>query len=93
MEEDNQDFVDWMKEIQRSDQPEIEKLKAYFGQVTSKIVEVARGEIDLAHALQDRDELVKQQIKMETIRTARAIFAQGYQIATGRTAWDEQDRG
>lgn len=48
-------------------------------------------EIELAKAMQDRESLVKQQIKMETIRTAREIFAQGYQIATGTKAWDEQD--
>jgi hypothetical protein len=90
--EDGQDISDWIREIQRSDQPEIDKLREYFGQITGKIVEYARQEIDLAGAMQDRDELVKQQIKMETIRTARGIFAQGYQIATGRKAWDEQDR-
>ena len=87
--EDSQDFSDWIREIQRSDQPEVEKLKEYFGQITSKIVQYARQEIDLAGAMQDRDELVKHQIKMETIRTAREIFARGYQVATGRKAWDE----
>jgi len=89
--EDSQDFSDWIREIQRSDQAEIDKLKEYFGEVTSRIVEYARQEIDLAGAMQDRDELVKQQIKRETVRTAREIFARGYQIATGRKAWDEQD--
>jgi hypothetical protein len=93
MTEESQDFSDWIREIQHSDQPEIDKLKAYFGQITSKIVQYARQEIDLAGAMQDRDELVKQQIKMETVKTAREIFARGYQIATGRKAWDEQDRG
>ncbi len=89
MTQDSPDFSDWIRELRRSDQPEIDKLKEYFGQITSKIVEYAREEIDLAGAMQDRDEVVKQQIKMETIRTAREIFARGYQIATGRAAWDE----
>lgn len=92
MMEEGQEFSDWIREIRRSEQPEIDKLKEYFGQITSRIVEYARQEIDLAGAMQDRDELVKQQIKMETIRTAREIFARGYQIATGRKAWDEQEQ-
>ena len=39
-----------------------------------------------------RESLVKVQIKMETIKTAREIFGRGYQIATGKKAWDEQDK-
>jgi hypothetical protein len=91
--EDSQEFSDWVREILHSDQAEIDKLREYFGQITSRIIQYARQEIDLAGAMQDRDELVKQQIKMETFRTAREIFARGYQIATGRKAWDGQDRG
>jgi hypothetical protein len=90
--EDGHEFSDWIRDIGQSDQPEIDKLKEYFGQITGKIIEYARQEIDLARAMQDRDELVKQQIKMETIKTARGIFDRGYQIATGRKAWDDQDR-
>ena len=90
--ESEQDIFDWIREIEGSDQPEIDKLKAFFGQITEKIVEFAEKEIELAKAMQDRESLVKQQIKMETIRTARGIFARGYQIATGRKAWDEQDK-
>ena len=91
MMEDNQDFPDWVRQIQRSDEPEIDKLREFFGRVTCQIVEYAEREIELARAMQDRDEMVKQQIKRETIKTARALFARGYQIATGRRAWDEQD--
>ena len=91
MMEDNQDFPGWIRQIQRSDGPEIDKLSEFFGRVTGQIVEDAEREIELARAMQDRDEIVKQQIKRETIKTARALFARGYQIATGRRAWDEQD--
>jgi len=92
MMEDNPGIFNWIREIQRSDQPEVDKLKEFFGQVTAQIVQYAEREIELARAMQDRESLVKQQIKMETIKTARGIFARGYQIATGRTAWDEQDK-
>ena len=87
--EENQDFFDWIREIQRSDQPEIDKLKAVFGHITAWIIEFADKEIELARAMQDDETLVKVQVKMETMKTARRIFGRGYQIATGKKAWDE----
>ena len=89
--ENDQDIFDWIHEIQHSDQPEVDKLKAFFDRITLQIVKYADKEIELAKAMQDRQAVIKQQIKMETIKTAREIFGQGYQIATGRKAWDEQD--
>ena len=85
------DIFDWIREIQRSERPEIDKLAEFFGQITTQIIGFAEKEIELARAMQDRESLIKQQIKMETIKTARRIFARGYQIATGRTAWDDSD--
>lgn len=89
--EERQEFSDWIREIQRSDQPEVDKLRDFFERVTAQIVAYGNEEIELAMAMQDREALVKQQIKVATIKTARAIFARGYQIATGRRAWHEQN--
>ena len=89
--QESRDFSDWIREIQHSDQPEIDKLKAVFGRITTQIVEFAEQEIELARAIQDDEALVKHQVKMETIKTARKIFDRGYQIATGKRAWDEPD--
>ena len=90
--ENDQDFSDWIREVQHSDQPEIDKLKAVFGYITAWIIEFADKEIELARAMQDDETLVKVQVKMETMKTARRIFGRGYQIATGKRAWDEQDQ-
>jgi hypothetical protein len=90
--EESTDFFDWVREIQRSDAPEIDKLTAFFGRITTQIVDYGEKEIEAARALHDRETLVKVQIKMETMKTARAIFNRGYQVATGRMAWDEQDK-
>ena len=89
--QDSQEYSDWIREIQRSDLPGIDKLKAVFGRTTAQIVEYAEKEIELARAMQDDETLVKVQVKMETIKTARKIFGRGYLIATGRKAWDEPD--
>ncbi len=86
------DYYDWVREIQRSDQPEIDKLKAFFGQTTAKIIEFAEKEIELARAMQDRESVVKHQIKMETVKSAREIFGRGYQFVTGKKAWHDQDK-
>jgi len=90
--EDDEDIFDWIRDIKRSDQPEIDTLKEFFGRVTARILEYGEKEVELARAMQDHGSLVEVQIKMETIKTARKISARGYEIATGRTAWDEQDR-
>jgi hypothetical protein len=92
MMETNPDIFDWIREIQGSEQPEVDKVRAFFDEITTRIIEYADKEIELAKAIQDRESLVKHQIKMETIKTARGIFARGYQIATGKKAWDEPDR-
>ena len=92
MMEINQDIFDWIRETQGSEQPEIDKLRAFFDKITTRIIEYAGKETELAKAIQDRESLVKHQIKMETMKTARGIFSQGYQIATGKKAWDEPDR-
>jgi hypothetical protein len=90
--DDNPDIYDWIRAIQRTDTPEVDKLKEFFGQITAQIIEYAEREIELARAMCDSELLVKHQIKMETIKTAREIFARGYQVATARTAWDEHDK-
>ena len=50
-----------------SDLPEMDKLAAAFGGLTGFVVEVAEKEIELAKAMGDRQETIKQQIKMETM--------------------------
>ena len=92
MTESDREFHDWIREIQHSDQSEIDKLKAVFGKMTTQIIEFADKEIELARVLQDGETMVKVQVKMETMKTARKIFGRGYQIATGRKAWDDQDQ-
>ena len=72
-----------------ADLPEMDKLAAAFGGLTSFVVEVTEKEIELARALGDRQEVIKQQIKMETIKSARYMFRTIFWQVTGRWAWDE----
>jgi len=88
-ERDTGEYHDKVRAIVGADMPEIDKLKAGFGMVTSDIISYARQEVDLARAMQDREAVIKVQIKMETLKSARQIFDRWYTMITGRRAWDE----
>lgn len=78
-----------MDQIFKSDLPELEKVRRAFDRITGFIVSHARNEVELARAMQDREEVVKTQIKMSTIESARGIFDMCYRRATGRRVWDD----
>ncbi|MGC9396057.1 MAG: hypothetical protein ACP5J4_14535 [Anaerolineae bacterium] len=69
--------------------PDIDKLAWAFGRITDDIIGYARQEIEVAAALHDQDARVRVQIKRDTIKHARHIFATSYQRITDRSVWDE----
>jgi hypothetical protein len=85
---------DWLKvfyEIKKSDLPETEKLARAFGWITSRYIEHAQQEIELARAMKDQESLVKERIKLGMMEHARSMFQDCYKFMIGRSAWDEQD--
>jgi hypothetical protein len=76
-------------EIKASDLSEVEKLKKTFWWVTERFIEHAEQEIELARALNDQELLVKEQIKLGTMKHARDILQNCYLQVTGRRTWDE----
>ena len=80
------DFVDAMKAIKQADLPDVERLRNAFAMVTERIITAYENDIELARALQDTEQLVKHQIKLETTKSARAIFQFCYQSITGGSA-------
>ena len=76
-------------ELRSSSLPEVRKVAKAFDWVTGRIITHAGEEVEAARALRDEEAAVKQQVKMETIRHARAIFEECHLLATGRNAWDE----
>jgi hypothetical protein len=77
--------------IMASDAGETEKLALAFGGLTRFILENCERQVELARASQDREETVKQQIKLETMKHARSLFGTCYAHITGKRAWDEED--
>ena len=81
--------MDEFKRILATNAADIEKMAEMFGHVTGTIVNHSQMEIDMAKAMNNKEELIKQQIKLSTIEHARSIFNMCYQQVTGEKAWDE----
>lgn len=58
----------------------VEQLTAAFYDITDKFLKIAAQNIDLARALGDRETLIKEQIKLETMKSAVGIFKHCYQL-------------
>jgi hypothetical protein len=76
-------------EIKESTLPEVEKLARGFRWITDRILENARGEIEVSRAAGDKETVIRQQIRLEMTKHIRTIFQDCYVLAAGRRAWDE----
>ena len=72
-----------------SDLPDMEKLAKAFRGLTGFVIDSAERQIQLAMAMHDQQQVVKQQVKMETMKHARKLFQTCHWHVTGRWAWDE----
>jgi hypothetical protein len=70
--------------------PDMPKLAQAFEALTGFIIEATERQIELARAMRDDREAVKQQIKLETLKHARSIFQTCYLGVTGKAARDDQ---
>ena len=67
--------MDHVEAIVKSNLPNMEKLVQAFGRMTEQVIETAGREIELARAMQDADAVVKEQIKLETIKLMPATIS------------------
>jgi hypothetical protein len=77
------------KEIQESGLSETEKLARTFTWLSEQAIQRGEEEIELLKALGDRETLVKEQIKVSTLKHSRELFVYSYQRVTGRSHWNE----
>jgi hypothetical protein len=70
-------MAEWEKTF-ALDLPEMEKLQQSFRQLTDMIIQQSENEIELLRALHDQDSLVKEQIKVSTLKYAQGIFEECY---------------
>jgi hypothetical protein len=83
METFNRETLARLDQITASDATEMEKLIQSFDWITRRIVEIAEHEIELARAMGDGPEVIKQSIKMNTVKLVRGVFQDSYLRATG----------
>ena len=84
-------IMDEYKAIMASDIPEVDKVRDAFKLVTDMIIAQGELEIEALRAMNDRENLIKEQIKVSTVRSVTGIFAEAYRLATGRRAGGAQD--
>lgn len=75
--------------IVRSDRPDIVRLVLAFDEIVGRIIAESEREIEVSRALHDQEAVIKEQIKMETLKHARTILLECYQRVTGRRDWNE----
>lgn len=76
------------EEIFASDLSEADKIAKGFYHITDRIISHTQNKIELRKAMNDRETLIKEQIKLSTIQHAKSIFDMAYRQATGKRSWD-----
>lgn len=84
----NFNYADMLKAIKQSDLSDADRLARAFDTVTRQVIGLAEQDVELARAVQDTELLIKHQIKLEAIKSARAIFDNCYRFILGGSAWD-----
>ncbi len=82
------DFFDAMNVIKQADLKDVDRLSRAFDLITRRVIAHCEQDVELARAVQDSDWLVKNQIKLEMMKTARRIFEDCYQFMIGGKAWN-----
>jgi hypothetical protein len=81
--------MDEFDQIMQMDIPDLEKMAKAYDHVTRMYLEHSQKELEVLKALNDRESLVKEQIKLETVKFCRGIFDDCYQRITRKAAFDE----
>ena len=75
--------------IFETDLSEAEKIRRSFDHVTSFYIQHSEQEIEMLRAMRDKENLIKEQIKMETMKHVRSIFNDCFRRSTGKKAWND----
>jgi hypothetical protein len=87
------DFFDAMNAIKQADLKDVDRLVRAFDMITRRVIAHCEQDVELARAVQDADWLVKNQIKLEMMKSARRIFEDCYRFMIGGSAWNDQQCG
>ncbi len=82
------DYAAALSAIKQADLTDADRLARAFDVVTRRILSLYEQDVELARALQDAELLVKNQIKLEMLKTSRQVFEQCYRFMLGGSPWD-----
>ena len=85
---EDKDWANVLALMRAQERPELERLALGFGWITQRCLDDAHREVDRLRALQDRDAVLKAQIKLSVMEHCREIFQRCHTLATGRRAWE-----
>lgn len=68
---------------------ELEHVILAFGQLTRRVLEGMKHDVELARASNNHDALIRAQVKKSTLETARAMFTGAYKHVTKRNLPDD----
>lgn len=74
--------------IFETDLSEADKIAKAFHHIINTVITHTNNEIELLKAMNDRETLIKEQIKLSTIQHAKGIFNMAYFKATGKRSHD-----
>lgn len=75
--------------IFESDCSELEKITKAFDLVTTHFKSYSENETELLKAMNDKENLIKEQIKTGMVELIRGMYNECHRRATGKKAWDE----
>jgi len=78
-----------LKAIIDSNMDELDKMTRSFDLITSQILKQSDHQIELLRVLNHQEDLVKEQIKNNTMKHVREIYNTSHIQITGRKAWHE----
>ena len=87
-----EEAADWLAlvdRLQESGLPEVDKVMRAFDYIVDQQVELGAREVELARAMKDRESVIREQIKMETIKYAQSSLRDCYRLFVGRKYDDE----
>ena len=84
------DWINLVDSLKESDLSDLDKVVKAFRHVTEKHIKHSKHDLELARALKDREAVIREQIKQETIKYTQKVLEDCYRIFVGRNSQDGQ---
>ena len=89
--QERQEKMNWLNlvdSLKESDLSDLDKVVKAFRHVTEDHIKHSKHDLELARALKDREAIIREQIKQETIKYTQKVLEDCYRIFIGRTTQD-----